>query len=319
MIRRAGDHRLGQPLAVDLASARGDLLQEKVFGEPALGGHADPGRRPPHQAPAARRKHRQPCRPADSFSPPVLRVLSIWPDLIEERFQSCRGCAAHVEARQLPFQGVSTARADPADARMTPRTRDPHLLVVDDDEGLRELLVRYLNDNGYAAAGVADGEAMKRHLAVRSRWTCCCSTSCCPARTACRSRARWHAGGRRSSCSRRAARRSTASSAWRSAPTTTCPSPSATASCWRAWRPCCGGASRRPTPGPLRRFGPSRSTCKRTALTRNGEEVALSGAEFALLKVLLEHPDRVLSRDTAGRAAARATSARPSIAWSTCA
>ena len=33
-------------------------------------------------------------------------------------------------------------------------------------------------------------------------------------------------------------------------------------------------------------------------LTRNGEEVALSGAEFALLKVLLEHPDRVLGRDT---------------------
>jgi len=41
-----------------------------------------------------------------------------------------------------------------------------HLLVVDDDVGLRELLVRYLSDNGYAVAGVADGEAMKRHLAT---------------------------------------------------------------------------------------------------------------------------------------------------------
>ena len=40
-----------------------------------------------------------------------------------------------------------------------------HLLVVDDDEGLRDLLVRYLADNGYDVAGVADGEAMKRHLA----------------------------------------------------------------------------------------------------------------------------------------------------------
>ena len=38
------------------------------------------------------------------------------------------------------------------------------ILVVDDDEGLRELLVRYLSDNGYEAAGVADGQAMKRHL-----------------------------------------------------------------------------------------------------------------------------------------------------------
>src|SRR5690606_21255477 len=40
------------------------------------------------------------------------------------------------------------------------------ILVVDDDEGLRELLVRYLSDNGYDAAGVGDGAAMKRHLAV---------------------------------------------------------------------------------------------------------------------------------------------------------
>ena len=38
------------------------------------------------------------------------------------------------------------------------------LLIVDDDEGLRELLVRYLADNGYAVAGVGDGEAMKQHL-----------------------------------------------------------------------------------------------------------------------------------------------------------
>ena len=40
------------------------------------------------------------------------------------------------------------------------------LLVVDDDPGLRELLVRYLGDNGYAVAGVADGEAMKQYLAA---------------------------------------------------------------------------------------------------------------------------------------------------------
>ena len=38
------------------------------------------------------------------------------------------------------------------------------VLVVDDDEGLRELLVRYLNDNGYAVVGVGDGAAMRSHL-----------------------------------------------------------------------------------------------------------------------------------------------------------
>ena len=40
------------------------------------------------------------------------------------------------------------------------------ILVVDDDEGMRELLVRYLSDNGYAATAVADGTSMKRHLAT---------------------------------------------------------------------------------------------------------------------------------------------------------
>ena len=44
-----------------------------------------------------------------------------------------------------------------------------HLLVVDDDEGLRDLLVRYLADNGYDVVGVADGEAMKHHLACQPR------------------------------------------------------------------------------------------------------------------------------------------------------
>jgi DNA-binding response OmpR family regulator len=42
---------------------------------------------------------------------------------------------------------------------------------------------------------------------------------------------------------------------------------------------------------------PSKSDLEAHCLTRNGEEVDLSGAEFALLKVLLEHPDRVLGRD----------------------
>jgi DNA-binding response OmpR family regulator len=40
------------------------------------------------------------------------------------------------------------------------------ILVVDDDDGLRELLVRYLSENGYEATGVPDGAAMKRHLAT---------------------------------------------------------------------------------------------------------------------------------------------------------
>jgi two-component system phosphate regulon response regulator OmpR len=80
-------------------------------------------------------------------------------------------------------------------------------------------------------------------------------------------------------------------------PTTTCPSLSATASCWRAWRRCCAAASRPRRSGRIRRFGPFEVDLEAHRLTRNGEEVDLSGAEFALLKVLLENPDRVLGRD----------------------
>ena len=39
-----------------------------------------------------------------------------------------------------------------------------HLLVVDDDEALRELLQRYLGEHGYRVSCVPEGEAMKAFL-----------------------------------------------------------------------------------------------------------------------------------------------------------
>jgi len=41
------------------------------------------------------------------------------------------------------------------------------LLIVDDDTRLRELLVRYFEQQGYAALGVADGREMERELSRR--------------------------------------------------------------------------------------------------------------------------------------------------------
>jgi len=41
-----------------------------------------------------------------------------------------------------------------------------HILVVDDDPGLRELLQRYLAEQGYQVDTVADGAAMEQHLAA---------------------------------------------------------------------------------------------------------------------------------------------------------
>ncbi len=40
----------------------------------------------------------------------------------------------------------------------------PQLLVVDDDANLRALLLRYLGEQGFAVAGVADGVEMDRYL-----------------------------------------------------------------------------------------------------------------------------------------------------------
>ncbi|MFA5243382.1 MAG: response regulator [Sulfuricella sp.] len=40
-----------------------------------------------------------------------------------------------------------------------------HILVVDDDPGLRELLQQYLTEQGYEVAAVNDGTAMELHLA----------------------------------------------------------------------------------------------------------------------------------------------------------
>ena len=54
---------------------------------------------------------------------------------------------------------------------------------------------------------------------------------------------------------------------------------------------------RAPESARWRRFGPFAADLAARRLMRNGQEVELSGAEFALLKVLLEHPERVLSRD----------------------
>jgi two-component system phosphate regulon response regulator OmpR len=56
-----------------------------------------------------------------------------------------------------------------------------------------------------------------------------------------------------------------------------------------------GGAAE-PVPGAA--FGPYRLDVASHRLTRDGVEVKLSTAEFALLRILVEHPLRVMSRDT---------------------
>jgi len=171
------------------------------------------------------------------------------------------------------------------------------ILVVDDDEGLRELLVRYLSDNGYDVTAVAEGNAMRHHLATHPidlilldvmlpgedglTLARSISTEGSPAIIMLSARGEevdrivgLEVGAddylpkpfsHRELLARMAAvlrRRRT---------------PAA--------------------PGRFRHFGPFEVDIEAHRLTRNGTEVELSGAEFSLLKVLLDHPDRVLGRD----------------------
>ena len=174
-----------------------------------------------------------------------------------------------------------------------------HLLVVDDDEGLRDLLVRYLADNGYDVAGVADGEAMKRHLACQPVDLVLLDVMLPGEDGLSLARTLSAQGGpaiimlsARGQEVDRIVGLEVGADDYLPKPFSHRELLARVAAVLRRRHP--PAESR----GRLRRFGPCTVDLESHRLTRNGEEVALSGAEFALLKVLLDHPDRVLSRDT---------------------
>jgi two-component system, OmpR family, phosphate regulon response regulator OmpR len=171
------------------------------------------------------------------------------------------------------------------------------LLVVDDDPGLRELLVRYLSDNGYAVAGVADGEAMKQYLAAHPVDLLLLDVML-PGEDGL-SLARTLTRGDGPAIIMLSARGEevdrivgleVGADDYLPKPFSHRELLARVAAVLRRRQPPA-------EPGRIRRFGPFAVDLAAHRLTRDGEEVPLSGAEFALLKVLLDHPDRVLSRD----------------------
>ncbi len=52
-----------------------------------------------------------------------------------------------------------------------------------------------------------------------------------------------------------------------------------------------------PTGGQTYRFGPFQLNTGRGELTRQGEKVSLTNGEFSLLRIFVQHPNQVLSRD----------------------
>jgi DNA-binding response OmpR family regulator len=170
------------------------------------------------------------------------------------------------------------------------------VLVVDDDEGLRELLVRYLSDNGFEVAAVADGAAMHRHLAAHavdlilldvmlpgdSGLALARGLSAQQAPPIIMLSARGEEVDRIVGLE-------VGADDYLPKPFSHRELLARVNAVLRRRQP--------PPAGPVRRFGPYEADLDAQRLTRNGVPVDLSRAEFALLKVLLEHPDRVLSRD----------------------
>lgn len=171
------------------------------------------------------------------------------------------------------------------------------ILVVDDDEGLRDLLVRYLSSNGYDAAGVGDGVAMKQHLATHAVDLLLLDVML-PGEDGL-SLARGLGGHDAPAIIMLSARGEEIDRivGLEVGADDYLPKPFG----HRELLARVTAVLRRRQPaaerGRRRHFGPFAVDLEARSLTRNGTEVELSGAEFSLLKVLLEHPDRVLSRD----------------------
>ena len=171
------------------------------------------------------------------------------------------------------------------------------VLVVDDDEGLRELLVRYLNDNGYAVVGVGDGAAMRSHLLTHPVDLILLDVML-PGEDGL-SLARGLSGSGAPAIIMLSARGEevdrivgleVGADDYLAKPFSHRELLARIAAVLRRRQTA-------PEAGRIRRFGPFVIDIEAHRLTRNGTEVNLSRAEFALLHVLLDHPERVLSRD----------------------
>jgi DNA-binding response OmpR family regulator len=171
------------------------------------------------------------------------------------------------------------------------------ILVVDDDEGLRELLQRYLTDNGYQVSAVADGTAMKRHLATQATDLLLLDIMLPGEDGLSLARSLREQGApsiimlsARGDDIDRIVGLEVGADDYLPKPFNHRELLARIAAVLRRRQPAV-------ETGRLRRFGPFEVDIEARRLTRNGAEIDLSGAEFALLKVLLDHPDRVLSRD----------------------
>jgi len=178
----------------------------------------------------------------------------------------------------------------------------PQLLVVDDDPGLRDLLTRYLHEQGYEVTAVADGVAMDRQL-EQQHVDLVVLDLMLPGEDglslARRLVSEWGLPiiilSARGEDVDRIVGLEVGADDYLAKPF----NPRELLARVRAVlrRRASSGEGDREEER-VYRFGPYRLDVDAQRLTRDGEEVSLTTGEFTLLRILVEHPRRVLDRDT---------------------
>ena len=175
------------------------------------------------------------------------------------------------------------------------------LLVVDDDVALRDLLCRYLSENGYTVSAVGDGTAMEEVLARQSIDLVILDLML--------------PGENGLNLAKRLRSRSSLPIIILSAhgdevdrivglevgADDYLPKPFNPRELLARIRAVLRRSSNAPNTKPADKFycfGPYRLDPTTRSLTSNGVAVALTSSEFTLLQILVTHPKRVLSRDT---------------------
>jgi two-component system, OmpR family, phosphate regulon response regulator OmpR len=176
------------------------------------------------------------------------------------------------------------------------------LLVVDDDAALRELLCRYLAEQGFAVDAVADGEMLDSYLAT-ARPDLVILDLMLPGEDGLSIARRLRAGGdlpiimlsARGEDLDRIIGLEVGADDYLPKPF----NPRELLARIRAvLRRHGGGVATTAAPSGAFDFGPFRINIEAHSLSRDGVDVPLTTAEFTLLRAFAEHPNRVLSRDT---------------------
>src|SRR5438270_467117 len=125
-----------------------------------LGAHGRPAgvAEPPRAARVARGAARDNRRPAAAFSLGPARAGARGLKAAAARGYSRLQTRARIRCQEL-HGGSILGRSHPAKLKMSER---PHLLIVDDDREIRSLLAQYLEKHDFRTTAVADGKEMRR-------------------------------------------------------------------------------------------------------------------------------------------------------------